>query len=250
MVVRLGFAVATVVRPEVLITDEVLSVGDESFQRKCVRWMEGFLDGGGTLLLCSHGMYHIKKLCQKAAWLHEGRLRAYGEAKDITRDYLAWHDARSRPPAARATPSAKSAADYAVRSLRVNGKTGVEAVVHGDSPLVVEGTLFSPDDRAPGVAIGIATGDGTPVYGLSSDMEGYRLSRLQEREFGFRIEFFDLALLPGRYEVRIHAMDPEGYRLFDEMTQPLVVEGQTRELGVCRLAHRWDGETQVGGLGD
>ena len=63
-------------------------------------------------------------------------------------------------------------------------------------------------------------------------------------------EFFDLALLPGRYEVRIHAMDPEGYRLFDEMTQPLVVEGQTRELGVCRLAHRWDGETQVGGLGD
>ena len=70
-------------------------------------------------------------------------------------------------------------------------------------------------------------------------MEGYRLPRLQRSEYGFRLEFSDLALLPGRYEVRVHAMDPEGYRLFDEMNCALLVEGHTRELGVCRLAHRW-----------
>src|SRR4029078_10887160 len=51
MVVRLGFAVATTLRPDILITDEVLAVGDESFQKKCIAWMESYLAGGGTLLL-------------------------------------------------------------------------------------------------------------------------------------------------------------------------------------------------------
>ena len=64
MVVRLGFAVATALSPDVLITDEVLAVGDESFQKKCIAWMERYLGGGGTLLLCSHSMYHIQKLCR------------------------------------------------------------------------------------------------------------------------------------------------------------------------------------------
>ena len=67
MSIRLGFAVATSVRPDVLITDEVLAVGDESFQRKCIRWIEHYLSDGGTLLLCSHVMYHIQKLCRQAA---------------------------------------------------------------------------------------------------------------------------------------------------------------------------------------
>jgi lipopolysaccharide transport system ATP-binding protein len=247
MVVRLGFAIATIVRPEVLITDEVLAVGDESFQRKCVRWMEDFLGGGGTLLLCSHGMYHIEKLCQKAVWLHEGRVRSYGVAKEITREYLAWHDARGRPSAERAAVAPRAAGEYAVRSLTVNDIVGEEVAVPAGGLLVVQGTLFSPDDRPPGVAIGIARADGSPVYGLSSDTEGYALQRLRRNEYGFRIEFYELALLPGRYEVRAHAMDPESYRVFNEMVQPLVVEGSSRAVGVCRLAHRWVTETETAG---
>jgi ABC-type dipeptide/oligopeptide/nickel transport system ATPase subunit len=62
MIVRLGFAIATAVKPEILITDEVLAVGDESFQKKCIAWQEEYLSGGGTLLLCSHSMYHVQKL--------------------------------------------------------------------------------------------------------------------------------------------------------------------------------------------
>ena len=65
MVVRLGFAVITACRPDLLITDEVLAVGDESFQKKCIRWIEQFMQQGGTLLLVSHSMYVVHKLCQK-----------------------------------------------------------------------------------------------------------------------------------------------------------------------------------------
>ena len=71
MVVRLGFAVIASLRPELLITDEVLAVGDESFQKKCVQWLERYLEDGGTLLLVSHSMYHIQKLCRHACW-HTG----------------------------------------------------------------------------------------------------------------------------------------------------------------------------------
>ena len=67
MVVRLGFAVATALAPDILITDEVLAVGDESFQKKCIAWMERYLADGGTLLLCSHSMYHVQKLCRARA---------------------------------------------------------------------------------------------------------------------------------------------------------------------------------------
>jgi len=75
MAVRLGFAVATALEPELLITDEVLAVGDESFQKKCIAWLEGYLAGGGTLLLCSHSMFHVKTLCQRALWIQHGAVR-------------------------------------------------------------------------------------------------------------------------------------------------------------------------------
>src|SRR6202008_1534860 len=68
MVVRLGFAVATALEPELLITDEVLAVGDESFQKKCIQWLERYLDSNGTLLLCSHSMFHVQTLCRRAVW--------------------------------------------------------------------------------------------------------------------------------------------------------------------------------------
>jgi lipopolysaccharide transport system ATP-binding protein len=78
MVVRLGFAVVATLKPDLLVTDEVLAVGDESFQKKCVRWIEDYLAGGGTLILVSHSMYHIQKLCRHvvlAAWGRGSRCR-------------------------------------------------------------------------------------------------------------------------------------------------------------------------------
>src|SRR6478735_5702838 len=110
MVVRLGFAVATALSPDVLITDEVLAVGDESFQKRCIAWMERYLAGGGTLLFVSHSMYNVQKLCRHALWLEHGRPRLYGDADHVAREYLAWHEARSAAAAKAAkTPLPASA---------------------------------------------------------------------------------------------------------------------------------------------
>jgi lipopolysaccharide transport system ATP-binding protein len=239
MVVRLGFAVATAVSPDVLITDEVLAVGDESFQRKCVTWMESYLGGGGTLLLCSHSMFHIQKLCRKAAWIHEGRLQAYGDSQDVTRGYLAWHDARNAAKAQEHAVAVK-AGTYALRDLTLNGRpAGEGARLAMGETLRVAGRLFSPDGRAPTAVVGVVRKDGMPVYGVSSEMDAHALTRLGDHEFAFALEFTDLPLLPGDYTIKGHAMDPEGYRLFDELVGDLTVSGASRELGTCRLPHRW-----------
>ena len=241
MIVRLGFAVATSVHPDILITDEVLAVGDESFQRKCTRWMESYLAGGGTLLLCSHSMFHIEKLCRKAVWIHDGRVNVYGPASEVTREYLAWHE--ERIASSGIGSRAQVASDgrlHAVRALVLRNVTGLETeTFRMGQGLQVAGTIFAPDDCAPVVAIGLLKADGTPIYGLSSDMDGVTLKRIEDKLFEFVLELPELGLLPGRYSVRAHALDAEGYRLFDEVSVTFTITGECRELGLCRLPHRW-----------
>lgn len=241
MVVRLGFAVVTALRPDILITDEVLAVGDESFQKKCMAWMEAFL-GNGTMLLCSHNMFHIRKLCRYALWLKNGSVPMLGMASDVVQAYLAYHEERAAKEKAPPELAVLQAAGcYALRELWLQGREDAECanLRHGDD-LIVEGELFSPDDRAPGVTVGLVRADGTPIYGIVSDMDGYVPTRVAPRTYRFRLRFPALHVLPGKYTVRGHAMDPEGMRLFDTLERPLSIDGDTRELGLCHLPHEWE----------
>ncbi len=86
---RLGFAVATDVNPDILILDEVLAVGDEAFQRKCIRRIEQFREEGATILLVTHNTALIEEMCQRAAWLAHGRLNAIGPALETAAAYRA-----------------------------------------------------------------------------------------------------------------------------------------------------------------
>jgi ABC-2 type transport system ATP-binding protein len=84
---RLGFAVATDTRPDILIVDEILSVGDEAFQRKCMDRINSYRDRGTTILLVSHSTLQIQALCQRAAWLNHGHLMAFGEVNEVIAAY-------------------------------------------------------------------------------------------------------------------------------------------------------------------
>ena len=87
MVARLGFAVATAWEPEILILDEVLSVGDEAFRKKCQTRMESFRTGGTTTFLVSHSMETVQVMCSRVMWLDHGRVMAVGEPKEIIQEY-------------------------------------------------------------------------------------------------------------------------------------------------------------------
>ena len=88
MVARLGFSIATDVQPDILILDEVLSVGDESFKNKCKQRMDQFWDGNATVLVVSHSMDFIQQSCNKAVWLSKGNIKLFGEANEVVRCYL------------------------------------------------------------------------------------------------------------------------------------------------------------------
>ena len=243
MVVRLGFAVVAVVRPDLLITDEVLAVGDESFQKKCIRWIERYLADGGTLLMVSHSMYQVQKLCHQALWLDAGQARLQGDVFDVTQSYLAWHERRSAQQVeGESRRRTDSASLYTVESVNVNGvgPDETETVVQLGDSLTVETRLRSPDGRAPVVSIGIVRVDGTPVYGLSNEQEAVLLAADENGLFPSRLVFDRLALLPGGYIVRAHALDPEGLRVHDTLEVPFTVRGRSREAGLVRLEHRWE----------
>ena len=87
MYARLGFAVATAHQPEILIVDEILSVGDEAFQRKCTDRITGFRENGATVLMVSHNLDLIAGMCNRAAWLDHGKLIHMGNAEEVVAKY-------------------------------------------------------------------------------------------------------------------------------------------------------------------
>ena len=88
MVARLGFAVASDVTPDVLLLDEVLAVGDESFRRKSAARMNEFKAQGATLILVTHSMQNVVDMCRRALWLDRGQVRALGPAPEVTAAYV------------------------------------------------------------------------------------------------------------------------------------------------------------------
>lgn len=240
MVVRLGFAVVTASNPELLITDEVLAVGDESFQRKCVRWIESFLAEGNTLLMVSHSMYMVQKLCQKALWIHHGKTREYGEVFDVTQSYLAHHEARNAAEKALRDQSQVNSGMYRLESFRFSGEPDKsDAILERGDDLELDLVLYSPDGRPPAALVGIVRADGTPIYGVASEVEAAVPTRLDDNRFAISIRFDALPLLPGNYAIRGHAMDPGGMRLCDTNELRFRVRGESRELGFVYLNHRW-----------
>lgn len=88
MAARLGFAIATIVKPDILICDEVLSVGDYAFQKKCEKRMNEMRAGGTTLLYVSHSIESVQQICDHALWLQKGVVKGIGEVDEIAKQYM------------------------------------------------------------------------------------------------------------------------------------------------------------------
>ncbi len=84
---RLGFAVATEVDPDILLMDEILAVGDAAFQQKCLQRINDFRKQGKTIFMVSHSAGTIRKFCERALWIHDGILRADGPVDEVVARY-------------------------------------------------------------------------------------------------------------------------------------------------------------------
>ena len=90
MSARLGFAIATIKKPDILIVDEVLAVGDIAFQQKCKERMETLLSNGTTLLFVSHSIEQVQELCSKSIWLYGGEIKSIGEIEVVSQEYISY----------------------------------------------------------------------------------------------------------------------------------------------------------------
>lgn len=89
MIARLGFSIATAIRPDVLIVDEILAVGDYRFQQKCIERIKHMLQHGTTILFVSHSIEQVKEFCHRAAWIENGAIRKIGDAREVCESFQA-----------------------------------------------------------------------------------------------------------------------------------------------------------------
>src|SRR5438876_6506480 len=243
MAARLGFAVAVHVDPDVLLVDEVLAVGDEYFQHKCYAKISEFRAHGKTIVLVSHDLGAVARLCDRAIWLDEGRVAAEGAPHDVINAYhLKVGEKEQAERAKRGEIGARwGSKELEITSERVLGPDGNERVVlESGKPATIEIGFRNSNGVSDAVfGVYLYRDDGTGVYGTNTLMDGVPVPVMKQGTARFAID--ELALLPGAFDVDIGIIDPQD-RYYDYHQKGLQfrVIGTSREVGVARLPHRWE----------
>jgi ABC-type polysaccharide/polyol phosphate transport system ATPase subunit len=252
MYMRLGFAIAVTVDPDILLIDEVLAVGDEAFQHRCVGKIQEFKARGKTIVLVSHDLGSIERLCDEAIWLDQGRLHARGETREVIVRYLD-HVAREEARAlgiehaeAEAAARGETAARWGTREVELTrvqvwDKSGVERYLFetGEPCTLRLAYRAHRPVEDPVFGIGVFRKDGVCCYGTNTAIEGLALGKV-EGDGEVLLDIDRLDLVEGEYllDVAVHARDGHPYDYHSRL-YALATRSRVRDTGVARLAHRW-----------
>jgi len=240
MYMRLGFSVAAHLDPEIVLVDEALAVGDEAFQRKCLRKIQAFQEQGVTVIIVSHDLLLVERLCSRACLLQRGELVALGTAVDVISRY---HQI--------AAASGDVAGEYRWGSREIE-LPRVRLLDDDDVPVTSrrtgEALTIAFDYRAahryerPVFGLALYHEDGTHLTGPNTRMNGLAIEAVEgDGEVRYRIAH--LPLLPGRYVLAVsaydhHLVDPLDHR--ERVATFTVVEGGTNErFGKITLDGTW-----------
>jgi ABC-type polysaccharide/polyol phosphate transport system ATPase subunit len=244
MQMRLGFAVAIHVEPEILLVDEILAVGDESFQRKCYEWLDGFRRRGGTLVMVSHNLGAIREMCDRAAWIAGGGVAALGPPADVVGEYLdavrerrveALGDA-ARPPGE--VPAVElglvrllDARGRPAEELRTGDQLSVEIAWHCHRPL-----------ETPVFGVALYRNDGAYVYGTNTSVDGFEVAPIHA-DGTITLTYRSLPLLGGTYLLTVAVFPSPGEHVgaidYHQQRYQFRLAAGTLEQGLTRLDHDW-----------
>jgi len=259
MYMRLGFAVAIHVDPDVLLIDEVLAVGDEAFTRKCLDKIAEFHRRGKTILFVSHTLGLVERMCDEVLWLRQGKVADRGDARRVVDAYLTYvaggEEALLRAAHGQTTGAPRgesgTTAGYragrwggreveivAVRLLDGKGRERHVFVPGEDLTLALSVRAVHPvEDFVFGV--GLFSAEGVQVYGTNTDIEDFRPVRLAG-EGEVRLTLEGLRLVEGTYlvDVAAHKRDGTPYD-YHQGLYSLRVKSRTKDVGLYRPLHRW-----------
>jgi ABC-2 type transport system ATP-binding protein len=221
MLVRLGFAVAVHVDPEVLLVDEVLAVGDEAFQAKCIARVREFQREGRTIVLVTHALDTVRDTCDRAAMLHHGELHALGHPDDVVRE-MRYVLLGVTDPGFVPEQGTREAEIAEVQIVRADGK-GEGPVLLGDPlTIVVDVRMNEPVDD---LDVDFAVLDGAtnhPVLDARTSRAGIELGRFEKKRVRFKVPAFPYAA--GKYWVTIGLSDRSSGHLYHVQTQRYLFE--------------------------
>jgi ABC-type polysaccharide/polyol phosphate transport system ATPase subunit len=273
MYMRLGFAVAIHVDPDVLLIDEVLAVGDEAFTRKCLDKIAEFHRQGKTILFVTHSLGLVERMCDDVLWLRHGQAADRGDPKRVVDAYLTYVAGgeetrlRSGPAAAAveagsadqpAPPAAGLAAGDAalaggyrpgrwgsreveIRAVRLLDARGRERHVFVPGETLT--LALSVHAAAPVTdfvfGAGLFSAEGTRVYGTNTDIEGFRASRIAG-DAEVRLALEGLSLVEGTYlvDLAVHRRDGTPYDYLRGQ-HSFRVKSRVKDVGVYRPLHQW-----------
>jgi len=274
MYMRLGFAVAIHVDPEVLLVDEVLAVGDEGFTHKCLDKFAEFKRSNRTILLVTHSLGLVERFCDEAVWLDAGRKRAQGDPKrvngayvtDVERQeeqFLASSDAKAAEgvkatadvPIAGPSDAGDAAADMFQVGEGRWGSGGVEIsevtfvndeqqathVFHSGESLTLRLNVHASRPIADFVfGISIFNAEGVCVYGTNTDLEDYEADSLtDDAEVRLVIDALDLVEGTYKLDVAVHKRDGAPYD-YHRLLYTFRVKSRLKDIGIYRPKHRWE----------
>lgn len=245
MAARLAFSVAVATDPDLLIIDEILAVGDMNFQKKCFDKVWSYKKRGKSMFFCSHGLYQVRQICERAIWLRSGRVQLLDDAVTVTNEYATYENnlLNAGDPSPYADNPKAAAADDHPRILKAEILDPTTGQLRN---------MFSPGDNAAvrvhvrnnskrekiTVAVGAKRTDGTLCFAHTTQFAGLTIDFAE----GYVTLLLDtLRLLSGEFGVSIWLFDETGVHLYQERPamQNLIVSNRTKDLGLFLQDHRW-----------
>ena len=220
MLARLGFAVATEFQPEILIVDEILSVGDADFQRKSSDRIKGFQALGTTIILVSHSLDVIQTMCTRAIWLDHGRLVAQGSAELVVRKYQG-HDTEKESKRLAEATGVESTQRIGSRRIEIirawlTNENENEKIIFqtGESMVLHMDYLPQSPTVSPIFGMAIHRQDGVHICGPNTFFSGLTLPKLE----GYGTVTYSIPCLPlleGLYYITVAVVDKDDTEIFD-----------------------------------
>ena len=255
MRLRLGFAVAAHLNPDILIVDEVLAVGDAAFQKKCMNAMENLRAGARTVLFVSHNLAAVENLCRRCIWMEGGEVRMDGDSRQVIEAYMG-----SITSAQNHTSTLEN-----VKNRRGNGKVRFHAVeflspegrartvIRAGDPIVIR-FHYSANEPIPHPSLGFRmySDRGTLITETSTWHHAIDIPLLEVGEGYLDLEIECLNLLPARYTLSLWATDSNGaVVVYDNVEHGVTFEVETANIyrsgrdvdgrsGIVFFPQKWD----------
>ncbi len=242
MQMRLAFAIASHLDPEILLLDEVLAVGDDHFQRKCLRRVLEIRESGAAILFISHDLATVEKLCDRVGMLEKGVLVAEGQPADVVAEYRA--SLAGTSTATQTVGTRWGSGDITFTRVALQNPNGTQArfFLTGKGFVIRIEYTAPVAVRRPVFGISIRAQDGTLITGPNTKMSGHPIDLVAgPGAIEYRID--RLPLLPGTYVVAAACYDEDlvhAYDHWEHCAEFLVLEGSTRErFGMITVDAAW-----------